>query len=211
MNGFVVWVADVGSVKRNRFGWCRAESKDNHNSGADIDTFSKGIAEDLSTGMSVALGFECPLFVPVTDDPIYLTSARQGEGSRSWSAGAGCGALATGLTETVWIFENIRRLVHVKVRPTFNWEQFTMGRANLFIWEAFVTGKAKARTDDGERADMGDAMIAARTFWDRHLNIIQANCVTAQNPYSLVGAALLRSGLIQDIKILSEPCVVIKS
>jgi hypothetical protein len=38
------------------------------------------IAADLNAGHHVALGFECPLFVPVSEDPNGLTSARPGEG-----------------------------------------------------------------------------------------------------------------------------------
>lgn len=202
MNNMVVWAADVGSIRARRFGWCRAESSRSI-SGDDITVFANGIADDLNAGMKVALGFECPLFVPVTNNPIQLTSARPGEGSYPWSAGAGCGALATGLTECVWVFEKVRHLTQVAIYPTFNWEQFEMGEANLFIWEAFVTAKAKSSSD------MGDAKIAAATFWNRYPHI--TTDVTAENPYSLVGAALLRSGLTEDIHVLFEPCVVIKA
>lgn len=203
MNNIVVWAADVGSIKNRKFGWCRAESNMSFLSGTDIIAFAKGIADNLNTGKRVALGFECPLFIPVTENPILLTSPRLGEGSRPWSAGAGCGALATGLTECVWVFENIRRLSQHTIHPTFNLEQFEMGQANLFIWEAFVTADAKSSTD------MGDAVIAARMFWDRYPNI--TSDVTAQNPYSLVGAAMLRSGLTTDINVLFKACVVIKA
>jgi hypothetical protein len=57
----------------------------------------------------VALGFECPLFVPLNLQPEALTTARSGEGSRPWSAGAGCGALATGLVQVAWILRKIRQ------------------------------------------------------------------------------------------------------
>lgn len=203
-NNFVVWAADVGSIKNKRFGWCCAESKESFISGTNIFDFVKGISDDLSAGMKIALGFECPLFVPVTNDPNHLTSARPGEGNRSWSAGAGSGALAIGLTESVWVFENIRRMSQVTIHPTFDWEQFTKDEAtNLFIWEAFVTGKAKSSSD------LGDAVIAVRTFWDKYPSI--TSNVTAQNPYSLIGAALLRSGISDNIHFLFEECVVIKA
>lgn len=86
--------------------------------------------------------------------------------------------------------------------PTFDWEQFCHGYQNLFIWEAFVTGKAKDVTDEK------DAVIAAKTFWSRYPDI--SSDVTAENPYSLVGGALIRSRLTEDIRFLSQECIVIK-
>ncbi len=208
MINLIVWAADVGSVRRHRFGWCRAswqqESIDT-TTGTDILAFARGVADDLSDDKKVAIGFECPLFVPVADDPLFLTSARQGEGNRAWSAGAGAAALATGLAECVWIFEKIRLLAGVPIQPTFSWEKLLSQEANLFIWEAFVSGSSKASSH------WGDAEIAARTFWAEYPDIAKANAVTAQNPYSLVGAALLRSGLTTDLSVLSEQCIVIKS
>jgi hypothetical protein len=208
MNDLIVWAADVGSVRHNRFGWCRALRQQEGievTLGTDIHAFATGVADDLSAGKRVAIGFECPLFVPVTDDPVSLTSARPGEANRPWCAGAGSAVLATGLTECVWIFEEIRRLARVPIRPTFYWEQCISREANLFIWEAFVTGAAKTTSDQD------DAEIAACTFWAKYPEIAEANAVTAQNPYSLVGAALLRSRLTDDLRVLFEPCIVIKS
>jgi hypothetical protein len=65
--------------------------------GRDISVFAEGIAKDLSAGYAVALGFECPLFVPVAKAPEHLTKGRAGEGNRPWSAGAGVAVLASGL------------------------------------------------------------------------------------------------------------------
>jgi len=208
MINLIVWAADIGSVRRNRFGWCRAsrqqESIDT-TIGTDILAFARGVADDLSDSKKIAIGFECPLFIPVADNPLCLTSARQGEGNRAWSAGAGAAVLATGLAECVWIFEKIRLLTDVPIQPTFSWEKLLSQEANLFIWEAFVSGSSKASSH------WGDAETATRTFWAGYPEIAKANAVTAQNPYSLVGAALLRSGLTTDLSVLSEQCIVIKS
>jgi hypothetical protein len=43
----------------------------------------------LPGGQAVALGFECPLFVPVPEQALRLGAARPGEKNRSWSAGRG--------------------------------------------------------------------------------------------------------------------------
>ncbi|MFT4040930.1 MAG: hypothetical protein QM692_22295 [Thermomicrobiales bacterium] len=204
MNDVVTWAVDIGSVKRNRFGWCRKD-RNSLRSGESIVDLVEGVSQDLNERRQVALGFECPLFVPVTADPQNLTSARIGEGSRSWSAGAGCGALATGLPETVWILERVRHTVAVPVAATLNWEAFHERQANLFLWEAFVTGAAK-----GE-AHTHDAEIAALKFWESLDDIVGANAVVAEAPFSLIGAALLRSGLSADLRLLFEPCIVIRA
>lgn len=199
----IVWCADIGSVKAKRFGWCRGEGE-NFAEGVDITEFCRGIAIDLSNGKKVALGLECPLFVPVSDNPLSLTSARHGEGDRAWSAGAGCGALCTGLTESVYILNQIMREAILNVRPTFSWDDFIDGDANLFLWEAFVTKQAKAKSHSG------DAKVAVEAFMKNYPNIKEANAITVASAYNLLAAALLRVGLTNDIGMLSETCIVIK-
>lgn len=207
MQDFVIWCADIGSIKNKKFGWCRAELgiRETISLGVNIEEFTTGIASDLSNGYKVALGFECPLFVPVSISPLNLTSARKGEGDRPWSAGAGCGVLATGLTETTWIFSRVNELAEVKINVTFNWNEFRDGDSNLFICEAFVSKGSKALTHSG------DAEVAVKTFINNYPDILQANSVTAENPYNLVAAALLRIGLTKNVGMLSESCIVIKS
>ena len=203
----IIWCADIGSIKKKNFGWCRAElgKIDSWSIGTSIEEFSIGIAKDLSNGYKVAVGFECPLFLPIPDEPLNLTSARNGEKDRAWSAGAGCGALATGLTETVWILNRIKELAGIGIKVTFRWNEFTNEVFNLFIWEAFVSKGAKALTHSG------DAEIAVKIFIKEYPLIVQANAVTAENPYNLVAAALLRTGISNDIGMLSESCIVIKA
>ena len=207
MESIIVYCADIGSIKNSRFGWCRGKhicEITANESGNDINEFVEKIKGDLLRGKKVALGFECPLFVPITNNPVNLTSARNGEGNRPWSAGAGSGALAVGLVEAAWIFQKIKEFNSVVIKPTFSWNAFVNKDYNLFIWEAFISGKIKADTH------AGDAEIAVEAFKRAYPNIEQANSVTADNPYSLVAAAILRSGLSNDITLLQEPCIVIK-
>jgi hypothetical protein len=202
----VVWVADVGSIKKKKFGWCKSTSpKGPTMKGTDIVQFVNGIANDISEGKRIALGFECPLFVPITDNPIELSSSRMGEGDRAWSATAGSGALAVGLTETVWVFEQLKKFSRRQIVPSFNWDSFMTGQGNLYIWEAFVTKEAKGLSH------CGDAEVAASTFWDKFPDITGANSVKAENPFSLAGAALLRAGITTDLNFLLTPLVVIRS
>lgn len=207
MKNIIVWCADIGSIKNKRFGWCRANLglNESFDCGVSIEDFATGIARDLTNGHSVALGFECPLFVPISDNPQNLTSARAGEGDRAWSAGAGCGALATGLTETVWILSKVKELAQIEIKVTLEWNNFINNSLNLFIWEAFVSKTSKSTSHHG------DAEVAIKTFISKYPNIVQANAVIAENPFNLVAAALLRSGISDDIKLLNKPCIVIKA
>lgn len=208
MTNIVIWCADIGSVKTNKFGWCRgviANGSLEITSDTSIEVMAKKIAEDLSQGRKVALGFECPLFLPISEDPESLTKARIGERDRAWSAGAGCGVLATGLVECVWILGKIKEFSTVVIEPTFNFDDFYNGSCNLFVWEAFVSKNAKGSSHEE------DAEIAVKTFWEAYPNIPEANAVTAENPYNLVAAALLRTKISENIQLLSESCVVIKS
>jgi len=68
MRDLVIFCADVGSVKSGNFGWARSEAKDA--SVADNDAsrpadLAEAVVRELRAGCPVALGFECPLFVPV--------------------------------------------------------------------------------------------------------------------------------------------------
>ncbi len=204
----VIHCADIGSICRNNFGWARLEVDQavGCSTGCDIQVFAKQIAMDLNAGQHVALGFECPLFVPVPDDPNGLTSARPGEGDRAWSAGAGAGSLATGLTETVWILDRVRR--HLKspcaVPVHTEWKPFE-SNGGLFIWEAFVTKEAKADTHHG------DADLAVLSFQDSLPNPETMNAVKCDDRVrSLVGAALLQTDWVSEPAWLSKSCIVIR-
>ena len=204
MKEIIIYCADIGSIKNNNFGWCRGYNS-KFDEGTDIIEFSSRISKDLSEGKMVALGFECPLFVPISKNPLFLTAARQGEGDRAWSAGAGCGALSTGLTESVFILNEIKKHSTQKVTPTFNWNYFINDNANLFIWEAFITKEAKVTSHSG------DAKVTVMSFEKSLPNIEEANSILVDNSYNLVAAAILRVGLSENINLLCETCIVIKS
>lgn len=153
--------------------------------------------------MAVSLGVECPLFVPVPEDPYELGKGRRGEGNRSFSAGAGSGVLVTGLVQLCWILRKVKRSV-VEVRPTFSFDDFDSGIANFVIWEAFVSGSAKG--DD----HAADAQIALENYQQRRRNSEPVEDVTANLCFSLAGAALMWSSLNHDVEILRQSCSVLK-
>ena len=60
MIDLIVWAADIGSVKKKRFGWCRSPfPKDSNDFEVDtnISVLAEGVAKDLSDGKKIALGF----------------------------------------------------------------------------------------------------------------------------------------------------------
>jgi hypothetical protein len=204
----IIYCADIGSVSRGNFGWARLmaeECRGACTTGRDIGEFADGIASDLNSGAHVAVGFECPLFVPVPEDPQGLTSARPGERDRAWSAGAGAASLATGLTETIWI------LVRVKLKTSFaqavfvKWHPFLATTGGLFVWEAFVTKAAKADTHHG------DAELAVMSFRDSLPDPEKQNAVVcAGRVRSLIGAALMQAGWVKEPEWLDKACLVIR-
>ncbi len=200
----IVYAADIGSVARGRFGWSRLPRPTRSLDYNDIRQLATLVADDLRGSRRVALGFEAPQFVPIRRDPMKLTSARKGEGSRPWSAGAGCGALATSLPEVVWILEQILYGLPSAPSATLSATEFMAESAQLLLWEAFVTGTAKADTH------AGDAALAAAEFLRRWPDM-RSDIDTEQAPVlSLVGAALLRAGYSEDLALLRQECLVVR-
>jgi hypothetical protein len=203
-----VYCADIGSVASGRFGWAKLRpggSEEVCYGTESITDLVEAVAADIGQDNAVAIGFECPLFVPVPGDPNRLTSARRGEGSRPWCAGAGAGALATGLTEVVWILKEVRaRLTHYP-NAHLAWEPFVAADRGLFLWEAFVSGASKAATH------IGDAEIAVRAFLRSLPDPWSANAIQPDEVHSLIGAALLRTEWTEDLAVLKQPCLVLKA
>ena len=116
--------AGIGSVVNRCFGRAVALGPNaDVDEADDTEGLTAAVAQALAAGdmNNVSLGFECPLFVPLPDDPTELTKARHGEGFRPWSAGAGCGALATGVTQTVWILSKLKEQLPAVVPAFVNW------------------------------------------------------------------------------------------
>jgi hypothetical protein len=215
LDDLVVCCVDIGSVAKGNFGWARNQVTDNTwNSGEDPAELCSLVANDLNSSRAVALGFECPLYVPLRDEPenftrkracdVFINSAGESK-SRPWSAGAGCGCLVTGLVETVWILQRIRSGLSQDVPFFLDWTSFSASTKGLYLWEAFVTDDAKANTHSG------DAEIAVRKFTASLPDIDAANADDSLMVHSLIGAALLRTGWSTDVHLLETPCVVLRA
>lgn len=101
-----VVAVDIGSVRPpSKFVWAAfdAPGRDVIGTGEDPGTAVSVLASGLFAGALAALLLEAPMAVPVPGRELDvwrgLGKARYGEGDRQWSAGAGPGALATGLAQ----------------------------------------------------------------------------------------------------------------
>ena len=209
MQRLVIYCADVGSIKQGNFAWARievpaSEVEEERGGATEIVELVGAVAGDLASGVPVALGFECPLFVPVPTSAQRLGTARPGDGTRPFSAGAGTGALVTGLVQAAWVLKELRRQ-----RPDdavfLDWGAFAAADRGLFLWEAFVTAKAKSATH------VGDAIVAVSCFKAALPDPRSSSTVTAERPLSLVGAAALWAGWTDDLALLHAPCLVLRA
>lgn len=75
----------------------------------------------------------------------------------------------------------------------------------ILLWEAFIT--AEDKPDEGPE-HVRDALLAVRTFLDAYKK--GSLEVGEEETHSLIGAALLRSGWIEDPEILEEPCPFVR-
>jgi len=212
MENLVVYCADVGAQQRDNFGWARgshAMPASDLKTGSDMKTLARRIGRDLVAGRPVALGFECPLFVPLRKDPQTLTQARKGEGNRPWSAGAGSSSLSLGLVQVPWILAEIRRGLQDEVPSFLDWNAMAEEGYGLFLWEAFISGIGKEPLGTEPPGHRHDAMVGVRTFLDALPDPTQHNLIQEEEVLSLVGTAMLRTGWTTDLEILDTPCLVL--
>jgi hypothetical protein len=204
----IIYVADAGSVSKDNFHW--VSSRNIETSALDPRGLAEAIANDLNSGNKVALGYESPLFVPADADPDSLGRARSGEcqqatGNRPFTAGAGAAVLATGIQSLAWVLRETKKLAPNATAST-RWDDFRGGACQLFVWEAFVSGSEKAYPP----SHSGDAALAIAAF--RQVSSYKDNPtrIRCSAAFSLVGAAVVWSGLSKDLALLAEPCVVIR-
>lgn len=202
-----VIAVDVGSVRKN-FAWAGLDLPGRRpvgEGGRHPEGAALAALEALDERISVALGFEAPLMVPVSpvgpvDAWMTLGQARRGETvdgrSRPWSAGAGSGALATGLAQLAWVLERIGSALP-GLRCTTRPEPWLDGEAELFVWEAFVSGTGKPIPSEITQ-HAADAAAAADTFAERleEATLTHSDVVcTPASSFNLAAAAAAYAGL----------------
>jgi hypothetical protein len=209
---------DVGSVRRKGgFAWATADEIVHGQD--DPRALGELIAQALDEGRRVALALECPLAIPIPSPDGHawkdLGRARKGEGDRAWSAGAGTGALATGLAQLAWLCGYLQSRCLRLPRPTTRLASFLTGDANFFIAEAMVTSTGKP---EGVSAlqDHADAVAAAK----RLVEIIDAGVGAAgahevrcapMQALNLAVIAAMHAGMDIDQHELKQDIVVAKT
>jgi hypothetical protein len=169
---------------------------------SDIRVLVAKIKKDFECGYSIALGFEAPLFIPVPENAHDLSRGRQEEDDRPFSAQAGAYVTTLGMHQAAWVLREIFSSCSGLCAFTLDSEKWppTSSEQILFCWEAFVSGSAKG--EGKEQSHVRDATTAAMAFLDREEDLMNSNEVTAERPFSLIGAAALWSGWTTDLKIL---------
>jgi hypothetical protein len=104
--GVCVVAVDIGSVRPpSKFAWAAFDAPGRAlvDSGANPESAVSALVPGLPAGAQAALLLKAPMSVPVPgSQPDAWRGpgrARRGERDRPWSAGAGTGALATGLAQ----------------------------------------------------------------------------------------------------------------
>jgi len=215
--GRVIYACDIGSTRAKpgklpKFAWAKVEPETNPDmvGSSDIRALAAEIEKDLGRGYSVALGFEAPLFLPVPESADDLSRGRQGEGNRSFAAPPGAAVATLGTHQAAWLLRRLSLSCDGTCAFTLDpkeWPSLS-SRPMLFCWEAFVAGVAHSTSE--EHAHIQDAATAAIAFLENEHCLTNANAVTTEQPFSLIGAVALWSGWTSNLQALYEPTLVIK-
>lgn len=207
-----IYCADIGSVAKSNFGWARLVGAQSRTDNC-IVAFVDDVACKLARGQKLALGFECPLWVPVSTKPQCLTRGRRVDGNRPWSAAGGATVLATGITQVAWILDMLRSQLNERGTSLpsvhLDWSDFEGDRSGLFFWEAFVTGKAKESVSEDAKSHAKDALLACHGFAKRLPNPAE-KFEREPQVWSLIGGAILWAGWSANLELLHKPCIVIR-
>ena len=139
-----------------------------------------------------------------------LGKARRGERNRPWSAGAGAGALATGLAQGTWMLRQLAITVPRLVATTQP-ETWRRGAAQLLLAEAFITasGKPEPPPAGQHAADAVAAGLALVEILDSPAPIISRVSCSPQDPFNLLSAMAMWAGLrIDPAELRAEVLVV---
>lgn len=208
---------DIGSVKRpSKFAWAALDAPGPEvvASGDDPELAVAALVAGLDDGRQAALLLEAPTSVPVPDTGPgwrFLGKARAGEGNRPWSAGAGAGALATGLAQGAWLLGHL-----AASRPgttaTSQADVWRRGGARLLLAEAFVSGSGKPvalRADQhaADAAAVGREMVARLGGGDELASDVRC---APQGSFNLLAAMAQWAGLDLDADELRKDVLVIR-
>lgn len=208
---------DIGSVgSSSKFAWAAfdAPGRQVMAAGTDRETAVSALAPGLLAGAQAALLLEALMSVPVPDGQHgawrRLGKARDGEGNRPWSAGAGAGVLATGLAQGAWMLRQLAINVPGLAATTQprSWQH---GDAQLLLAEAFITaaGKPEPLPAGQDAADAAAAGLVLTEVLDSSGPLTSTVRCAPQDPFNLLAAMALWAGLrIDPAELHAEVLVV---
>lgn len=212
-----VVAVDIGSVgPPSKFAWAPfdAPGRDLVKEGADPESAVSALVPGLLAGTQAVLLLEAPMSVPVPGGQPGawrgLGKARCGERNRPWSAGAGAGALATGLAQGAWVLRQLAVLVP-RLAVTTHFGAWRPGRAQLLMAEAFITaaGKPEPLSASQHAADAAAAGLAMLEVLDSPAAPTSSVCCSPQDSFNMPAAMALWAGLQIDPAELTREVVVV--
>ncbi|MBT8224377.1 MAG: hypothetical protein HKP61_07030 [Dactylosporangium sp.] len=210
---------DIGSVQRpSKFAWAAfdAPDRDLADQGTDPATAVAALAAGIDSGRPAILLLESPMAVPVPstagDGWQSLGKARDGEGNRPFSAGAGAGVLATGLVQGSWMLRLLAETVPA-VTVTTRFAVWHGGDAQLLLGEAFVsgTGKPVLAGSDQHAADAAAAGLAMLDRLDAGEPFTSDVRCAPHGAFNLLAAMACWAGLHLDPDEIRDDILVIRA
>jgi hypothetical protein len=206
----VVYCLDIGSVSNNNFIWARRGLQPVEEEvfcGASLSRVVDRIKEDLAGQASIALGLECPLFLLQSMEIEDLGGKRKADlKERSVVSGPAATSALTGMQQLLYVLEQVKAST---VQAGVDLTGFVSQRPGLYLWEAFVGKDAATKAEGLHYMDAVTAIAAFSSLAHKNqLGLPEEQREEAV--LSLVGAALLRSGLAQDPGILKVQPLVIR-
>lgn len=210
----VVACIDVGSPKAGGVGWAVMDGE-RIQTGNLLPELILTLSTFLREHRRIALGFECPLYVPVGRPVLAMTQCRVGE-KLTWCVGAGATVLAIGLAQVHWVLSGLQKRADSKLKGTSRWDSWANGDCSLLLWEAYITQSegfaAPAHVLQSSSPHERDAAAGAWAFQAR---MAQTSPMVSdfgeEEVLSLLGLQLLNTGLSDDLALLSDRCLVIKA
>ncbi len=201
---YSICVIDIGSPRLHRLGWSLYDSHLKQCfEGMDLDVLLNQLFITLQHS-GLLLGFEAPLFVPTRHEPMQMLKARQGEGRRPWSAGAGAQVLTMNLPIMHYLVNKLTQKMTLdwQITPTL----FQANPGQILVFEALVSGQDKGQSHIEDARIM---MNYCRQYANQHQ---LPNTILQEEPntgyFNLVTATLLSCGYSIAADQLNLPCPI---
>ncbi len=210
----VIACVDVGSPKAGSVGWA-IRDKDTVQTGQDLYGLMDALMPAIQRHRKMALGFECPLYIPLRESPKEMTKCRRGE-RLAWSTGAGATVLSIGLAQVHWVLTELIKHGMPKNRGTTQWASWSEGDSTLLLWEAYITQNDGIEIPvDGIRGNTAHERDAAAGTWAMWHKLQREPVLSSdfgdEKVLSLIGMQLLATDQSKNTELLYAPCVVLKA